>query len=125
MDTAKIASLEREAFHFRNIQARGELVRMIGTADANTRAIEWGLHGLQDYKTTGTKPVTEYEPRQPQAAPTYDHSTNPWAADSWSPAKQISCVRFLGVTKASEIAAAADSFVGATKPTSKNLTSYK
>lgn len=125
MDTAKIAELEREAFGFGSVQARGNLVREIGTADADVRAVEWGLRDLKDYKTKGVQPSTKYEPRAPQAAPTYDHSTNPWDANSWNVARQISCVKFLGIKRASEIAAAADSFVGATKPTSQNLTSSR
>jgi hypothetical protein len=52
-------------------------------------------------------------------------TTNPWSAESWSPARQVSIVKSLGLAKAGELAAAANSFVGATHPGSKNLTSYR
>lgn len=130
MDSKHIAELERDAFGFGSVQARGNLVREIGEADANTRAIEWGLRNLQDYKTKGVQPGAAYEP-DPNSPPEKNSgnahvpSTNPWAAESWSPVRQISCVKGLGIAKASELAAAAGSFVGATSPKSVNLTSYK
>jgi hypothetical protein len=132
VDTKQIAELEREAFGFGSIQARGNLVRLIGEADADTRAQAWGLRNLRDYKTKGVQPGTVYEPDPNRPAvtvtaekPHVDVSKNPWASESWDPAKQISCVKGLGIAKASEIARAAGSFVGATSPTSKNLTSYR
>jgi hypothetical protein len=130
-DKAAIAALEREAFTFRSIQARGNLVKMIGEDNAGIRAQAWGLRNLQDFKTAGVKPDTEYEPDpsrpEPGAkpAPFRAPSKNPWSAESWSTERQRSVVKGLGLEKASELAAAAGSFVGATSPKSVNLTSFK
>ena len=52
-------------------------------------------------------------------------STNPWSAELWDPRRQISIVKGLGIAKASEMAAHAGSFVGATSPKSRNYTSFK
>ncbi len=43
-------------------------------------------------------------------------SRNPWRASNWNLTRQGAIVRSLGVEKANEIARAAGSFVGATKP---------
>jgi len=48
---------------------------------------------------------------------------NPWSAAGWSVTRQGDVTKSLGVAKAAQIAAAAGSFVGATKPgTTKRLT---
>lgn len=54
-----------------------------------------------------------------------ERSTNPWSAESWSTAKQFSIIRSLGAAKAAELAKAAGSFLGATSPRSKNMTSFR
>ena len=47
---------------------------------------------------------------------------NPWSAEGWSIQKQGAVAKSLGIEKAAQIAKAAGSFVGATKPGAKNLT---
>jgi hypothetical protein len=43
-------------------------------------------------------------------------ANNPWSKDAWSVTKQGEVVKALGIEKATAIAKAAGSFVGATKP---------
>jgi hypothetical protein len=123
---------EQQAFGAGNVQARGVLVRKIGEAAANERAIAWGLGSLHDYKKRGMKPTSEAnvtiatsaksEPTKPNVG-----STNPWSEEGWSPAKQLSVVKAMGAAKASEIARAATppSFLGAPRPGATNLTSFR
>ncbi len=49
---------------------------------------------------------------------------NPWSVEGWSVSKQLSLVK-LDPRVAAEIAASANSFIGATSPKSRNMTSYR
>jgi hypothetical protein len=134
-DATKIAALEREAFGFGSVQARGELFRMIGGDDADARAQAWGLRNLQDYKTKGVQPGTAYEPdpNRPDPSRVHDREVmdtkkgkNPWSAETWDPVKQQSIVRSLGVAIAASLAKSAvpPAFIGSPRPGAVNLTSF-
>jgi hypothetical protein len=119
VDSALLASAKSG-----NKTAEGQLFRALHgdkpkSAIADTQA---ALDALLAEGATVT-PSTEAVAEKPKP----NGSTNPWSAASWDPRRQISAVKGLGVAKASELAKAADpsSFIGATKPGSVNLTSYR
>lgn len=97
-----------------NITAKGKVFQAVGEDHDKLAAV------LADTSTS----VDDVATKAAAAAAT-NISTNPWSAEAWSPSRQVSIVKSLGVVKASELAAAAKSFVGATKPNSVNLTSYR
>jgi hypothetical protein len=93
--------------------ARGKLVLAIGERGADEAARAWNLNGLHDYKSLGIKPGT------PLAADDkgIDRAkANPWSAAGWSITRQGAIAKAGGLVKAQQMASAAGSFVGATKP---------
>jgi hypothetical protein len=73
--------------------------------------------------TLGGKPGTTPEHIKQQAKPKGDDvklpatfGKNPWSAEAWNITRQGSVARALGVEKAQQIAKAAGSFLGATRP---------
>jgi hypothetical protein len=109
------AELMASAFVSRSVTARGKLVEAIGEDKANEAAKTFGLTNLHDYVTRGKAPVVgEKADDKTNNKPKRD---NPWGSGAqWSITKQGALVRALGVEKASEIARAAGSFIGATRP---------
>jgi len=95
------------AFVSKNLTDEGRLLRSVGAA----RFAELKAMYADGIPASGKKPEGK--------------STNPWSAEAWDTRRQISIVKGLGLAKASEMAAQHNSFVGATKPNSKNYTSFK
>lgn len=101
------SDLEAQAFGNGNVSARGALVKKLGEQEATARATAWGLAGLHDYKTRGKRPSGEHVKK-----PGRD---NPWSAEGWSITRQGQIAK-ANFTLATELAKAAGSFVGATRP---------
>jgi hypothetical protein len=97
-----------------SLTARGILRAQVGEQQYQDAARAWSSHPVK--LTPGTNPdeVTSVVPIKPR-------STNPWSAEAWDLTKQKSIVASLGVAKAQAMAAAANSFVGATSPRSKMM----
>lgn len=114
-------TLADRAFIDGHLGSRGELVRQIGKEAADKIAQQYGLKSVSDTRRgaplviDGGGDVTN--PKKPTA------KTNPWAKDNWNASKQTALVKSIGLKAASEIAAAAGSFIGATSPKSKRLIS--
>lgn len=111
-----VVDLESRAFgeHGKpNVSARGQLVRSLGEIAALARAKEWGLRDLNDYRTRGTRPgnanADNKKPGRKSAG------SNPWSREGWNITKQGALYR-ANPKAAAEIAAAAGSFIGATRP---------
>lgn len=100
--------LETLAFGDGNMTARARLVNQIGEAAAKERAAAWGLKSLTD-KRAGKRPFGNGGNEKAKG-------DNPWSAEGWNLTKQGSLVRTLGEAKAAQIAKAAGSHLGATKP---------
>jgi hypothetical protein len=100
------ADLEAQAFGG-NFTARNRLVKQIGMAAADARAREYGLDGIHDYKTT---PLA-----RPGAAPK-NKTTNPWSEGGWNISKQGQVYKS-NPALAERLAKAANSQIGATRPT--------
>jgi hypothetical protein len=97
-----------------SLTARGILRAQVGEQQYRDAAKAWSSDPVK--LTPGRKPddagtVVPLKPR----------STNPWSAEGWDLAKQRSVIASLGVAKGQQLAAAANSFVGATKPGAKQL----
>jgi hypothetical protein len=109
-------ALLEKAFVRHSPDARAEVLRRVGRDEVklDKLAQDYGLRDAKDYrKGVGTRPNTDTGDTT--------KSKNPWSAESWSIQKQNELVRKIGFRAASEIAASADSFVGATKPGAKPL----
>ena len=111
-----------------NLTSRGALYRLLGSAEAVDAALA-GNTG----DTPGSISVVEAPVKVPALK---DGKTNPWAPDTvdgegrpaWSLAarrRQTDVVKSLGPAKASEIAKAANSFLGASRPGAVNMTSNR
>ena len=122
------SSEERQAFERGSVQARGELVRKLGEAAADARAQAWGLDRITDFKSKAVRPTAENSEVEKPAATEEQQkpvSTNPWSKEAWDTRRQFSVIRAMGPQKASELAHAAGSFLGATRPDSVNMTSTR
>jgi hypothetical protein len=116
-----------------NLTARGEVLKIIADGAKPTPEHIAEMNRLVEAEksnraaTLHDKEISEIvsNAHANRSANSGNGKNNPWSADSWSPARQVSIVKSLGLAKASELAAAANSFVGATHPGSKNLTSYR
>jgi hypothetical protein len=75
---------------------------VIAEMEATIAALKAGKAVAAPVKVNGVDPVSP--------------SRNPWRKENWNLTRQGEVVRALGVAKAGEIAKAAGSFVGATKP---------
>jgi hypothetical protein len=95
-----------------NITARGQLIKALGADEAARRATAWGLRDLHDYKTRGARPTNANVDGKP--AKKLD-AGNPWSRDGWNVTKQGALYR-ANPRAAAEIAKAAGSFIGATRP---------
>jgi hypothetical protein len=104
-------NLQRDALAG-NMTARGTLYKQLGERQFG----EW-------LKANGLASISAkyVAPDKPNGA-AKSKSTNPWGADSWDFARQLSITKALGAVKAAEMAAAAGSFLGATRPGAKQLT---
>jgi hypothetical protein len=74
-------------------------------------------HSFDPKRPTIAGRAPDGTPEKPKKA-----SRSPWSPEGWSFSEQTRLVRTLGVEKASQIAASAGSFLGATKPNSKKMT---
>lgn len=101
-----------------NLTSRGALYRLLGSAEA-VDAVLAGNAGDTPGSISVVDDTTKTAPKLK------DGKTNPWSAEGWDSLKQQSIVRSLGPAKASEIARSAGSFLGATSPRSKNMTSNR
>lgn len=109
----KQADLELSAFSHGNMSARGRLVALHGEGFATERAQAWGLKSLHDTRTKGKSPFGKADAN----AGLQKGQTNPWSAEGWNITKQGAIVKALGEAKAAQIAKAANSHLGATRPT--------
>lgn len=114
--------LADKAFINGSVQARGDLVKSLGGGSIGARAAEdlarrYGLNGLSDYKTKGTRPSDLPDPEgDKKKAVAQDHKGNPFSAAGWNVSKQGALLRAVGREKCEQIAAAVNSRIGATKP---------
>jgi hypothetical protein len=118
-----------------NLTARGEVLKIIADGAKPTPEHIAEMNRLVDEakskrsSTSHDKEIAELVSNAHASRTTNggsgDGKNNPWSADNWSIPRQLSIVKSLGVAKASELAASANSFIGATKPGSVNLTSYR
>lgn len=76
---------EAKAFEGKgNITARGQLVAAIGEVAANARAREWGLTGINDYKTPGVRPADSKASDKKPPTPEKPGSKNPFTRAFWN-----------------------------------------
>jgi len=134
--------LEHEGFEQSNMTARAKLVNMLGEADANARAKDWGLDGIADFtKGKAKRPdhavtILNEQKRKLEnsiardtaalatinkSAPDPDaakigHGSNPFHKSAWNVSAQGRLVKNLGVDKARAIARSVGVDLGATKP---------
>jgi hypothetical protein len=99
--------LEAKAFGENNMTARAQLFKQLGAVEYAEREAKWNASGFK----LGTRPKANGEDMSNTPA-----RDNPWSADKWNVTKQAQIVRAMGVKKANQIAAAAQSYVGATRP---------
>jgi hypothetical protein len=104
-------NLQRDALAG-NMTARGALYKQLGEKQFGEWLKANGLASMTAKYTAPDKPNGAAKSK----------STNPWGADSWDFARQLSITKALGAVKAAEMAAAAGSFLGATRPGAKQLT---
>lgn len=126
--------LERQGFLNGNITARAKLVNLIGEADANARAQDWGLDNIADFRrgkakepdsatvavndqrrklekqiardTAALASINKATPDPDKAA--VSSANNPWAkGPSFNVTEQGRIVKRLGIDKARQIARAA------------------
>ena len=98
----------------RTLKAQGEFVREHGEAKATEIAALFGTKlGGKPGKTPETFKPKKKKPDDPGLP---KGTTNPWAAEYWSVTRQGQIAKALGVEKAAQIARAAGSHVGATRP---------
>jgi len=102
-------SLADRAFVDRNITARGELVRQVGAAEAGRIAERYGLRSISDTRVGVAPDASE------KKAVADNQPNNPWSRAGWNVTKQGALIRSIGVEKASAIARAANSRIGATR----------
>jgi hypothetical protein len=100
--------LEQSAFGDGNMTARSRLTKELGEATATERAKEWGLKGIADFKTRGSRPGGEQQKEKPKG-------DNPWSAENWNVTRQGSVAK-ADFALAQRLAKAAGSYIGATKP---------
>lgn len=116
-------SLADRSFLDGNITARGQLVREVGSAEADKIAQSYGLKNVGDTRR-GARPEGASSDDKPKSG---DSARNPWSNDPrWLDARgrynaramgeQSRITKVMGLDKASALARAAGSFVGATKP---------
>ena len=98
----------------------GAIARLLGSREAAEALI-----ADKTGDTPGSISVVDDKTTDKTAPKLKDGKTNPWSAEGWDSLKQQSIVRSLGPAKASEIARSAGSFLGATSPRSKNMTSNR
>ena len=114
-----IAVLAEEAFGARpSLTARGKLIRELGSHEAYLEmASRWGSDGtsLKPGARPGSAEAKARETAEPEGKGR--GINNPWLKANWSITRQGEVVKALGVDKATAIAKAADSCIGATKPT--------
>jgi hypothetical protein len=111
-----VVDLESRAFgeHGKpNITARGQLIKSLGESAALKRAEAWGLKNLHDYTTRGVRPDNAKTPGDNKKLP--GGADNPWSKEGWNVTRQGALYR-ANPKAAAEIAARANSFIGATKP---------
>jgi hypothetical protein len=117
-------SAEREALKLKaftggskgtgNVQARGDFLRLYGDKDTDAAARECGLDGMHDWKTKGKVPAADDADKD--KGKDKSKSPNPWSRQHWNITAQGNLVRAIGIEKAAQIAKAAGSRIGATKP---------
>ncbi len=98
---------EQAAFGNANMTARSRLIKTLGYAEAESRAKEWGLKSLTD-TSHGERPGGKENHDKPKG-------DNPWSAEGWNVTKQGSVAR-ADFALATQLAKAAGSYVGATRP---------
>jgi hypothetical protein len=103
-------NLQRDALAG-NVTAHGRLSRQLG----DVQYAEW-------CKANGAAPGKAATVEKTNETGHKSKSTNPWSADGWDFLRQQSITKSLGAAKAAELAAAAGSFVGATRPGARQLT---
>ena len=114
-ESEKLAQLEADAAT--SVTKRGELFKVLGAA----KFAEWEATNKKPAGGNDAAAIAKIEAdlaalksgKKPNGA---DHSSNPWRAESWSVTKQGALVKAIGAAKAAEIAKAAGSRIGATKP---------
>lgn len=105
--TAVPADLEARAFGENNITARAQLYKQLGPVEYAEREAKWQAAGFKP----GKRPKGNGEDKSKDKP-----RDNPWMAGQWNVTRQAHIVRAMGIEKANQIAAAAGSFVGATRP---------
>ena len=88
-----------------------KLIRELGKTEADKIAQTYGKAHALDNKP-GVAPQ-----RKQHKSDNAEHAKNPWSKAGWSVTRQGQLVRSLGVEKASAMARAVSSHIGATRPT--------
>ncbi|MET4216952.1 3-polyprenyl-4-hydroxybenzoate decarboxylase [Bradyrhizobium sp. LB14.3] len=96
-----------------NIDARSKLFREVGEVQFNQLMLQWGATPIKN----GTRPEPQTGATVEQAKVLKNASNNPWSPTGWNLTKQGEVVKSLGMDKATAIAKAAGSYIGATRPT--------
>jgi hypothetical protein len=118
------SDLADAAFFFGNLTARGALAKTMSPAALDALAQRYGLRDRNDFRR-GTRPEDADDYRGKSSAK--DGATNPWSNHpNWldsqgrynarAMGEQSKITKAMGLEKASALARAAGSFVGATKP---------
>ncbi|HUI12988.1 MAG TPA: hypothetical protein VL048_05905 [Xanthobacteraceae bacterium] len=94
-----------------NKTAAARLIRDLGKAEADRIAQTYGKAHALDNKPG----IAPHQKQQKDCKPN-DHKGNPWSSAGWSVTKQGQLVRSLGLEKASAMARAVNSHIGATRP---------
>lgn len=95
-----------------NKTVAARLIRDLGKAEADRIAQTYGKRDALDNKP-GVAPQREQKDASGKPA---DHSKNPWSRAGWNVTKQGAIVKSLGVEKASQMARAVQSHIGAVRP---------
>ena len=95
-----------------NVTAAAKLIRDIGREAADKLAQQYGKAHALDSKP-GVAP--QHQQKNGDGKPV-DHSKNPWSRAGWNVTRQGAIVKSLGVEKASAMARAVQSHIGAVRP---------